>query len=278
MRQSTVYRYWVGSLFALATPSAAADAIHRELTLGSVAMDVPAVMHERLLPLAAYLSKELNRKVRVRPAPSLIKAAEAVANGSVDIAYLTPVAYVRAHKAGKVRILAKTLTRGNGQFRLMLVTRTDSPIRSVRDLAGKRFAFGDPAAALQRAVVVNAGVRLNEFSAYEYLGHYDNIARGVANGDFDAGILKDTTAAVWANKGLRVFYNSPELPPYNIVVNNKLDENLTLAIQTALIKLHPADPVHQKVIHAIDKNYTGFAVARDSDYDAVRMLTEPFRD
>lgn len=276
--RTIMHKYCLVGLFGLISLPAGADGKLRELTLGSVAMDIPAVMHQRLSPLAAYLSTELKRPVRVRPAPSLSKAADDIAHGSVDIAYLTPVAYVRAHKAGKVRILAKTVTRDKDQFRLMLVARTASSIRSVRDLAGKRFAFGDPAALLQRAVVVNAGVRLEELGSSTYLGHYDNIARGVANGDFDAGILKDTTAAQWKDKGLRVFYSSPLLPPYNIVVNNRLDDKLVRAIQNALIKLHPADPSHQKVIQSMDTSYTGFAVAEDSDYDVVRRLIEPFQN
>ena len=50
-------------------------------------------------------------------------------------------------------------------------------------------------------MVVGAGVKLEELGSYRFIGHYDNIARGVANGDFDAGILKDTTAYEWGTQG-----------------------------------------------------------------------------
>lgn len=248
------------------------------LSLGAVAMDIPAVMHQRLKPLANYLTQELGRPVRLQLSPDLSKAASDVAAGNVDISYLTPIAYVKAHAAGGVHILAKTVTKGRGAFRLMLVVRTDSPIRTVQDLAGKRFAFGDEAALLQRAVVVNAGIRLEQLAGYRFLGHYDNIARGVANGDFDAGILKDTTTFQWEKKGLRAIYASPELPPYNIAVGQQVKEPLRRAIQAALLRLNPANPEHRTVIKAMDENYDGFVPASDADYDVVRVLVKPFQD
>ena len=250
----------------------------KELSLGAVAMDIPAAMHKRLKPLANYLTRELGRPVRLQLAPDLSKAARDVAAGMVDISYLTPVAYVKARAAGGVHILAKTVTKGRDAFRLMLVVRADSPIHTIQDLAGKRFAFGDEAALLQRAVVVNAGIRLEQLSAYRFLGHYDNIARGVANGDFDAGILKDTTAFQWEKKGLRIIHTSPELPPYNIAVGRQVEEPLRRAIQAALLRLNTANPEHLVVIKAMDENYDGFVPASDADYDVVRVLVKPFQN
>lgn len=280
LAQSMTAGVWLGMLFFVLSMSATAETKERvpqELSLGSVAMDIPAVMHQRLKPLADYLTREIGLPVRLHMSPDLSKAVKDVAAGKVDIAYLTPIAYVDARSAGNVHILAKTVTQGRNAFRLMLVTRNDSSIRSIQDLAGKRFAFGDEAAILQRAVVVNGGIRLEQLAAYRFLGHYDNIARGVANGDFDAGILKDTTAIQWEKKGLRTFYASPELPPYNIVAGKHVSEPLRLAIQAALLRLNVENPEHRAVIKAMDASNDGFATATDADYDVVRTLTKPFR-
>jgi len=124
--------------------------------------------------------------------------------------------------------------------------------------------------------VVGAGVKLEELGSYRFIGHYDNIARGVASGDFDAGILKDTTAYEWERKGLRILHASPELPPYNIVVSRETRDELYNAIRRALLGLDPANPAHARVIKSLDPSYSGFAPTSDAEYDIVRTLIKPF--
>ena len=247
-----------------------------ELVLGSVAMDIPAVMHARLRPLTTYLSKELGVAVNLKLSPNMGAAINEAANANVDLAYLTPVAYLKAHDKGNAKIIAKTVTNGKSSFQLMIVVKEDSPIKTIEDLVGKSFAFGDPKALLQRAVVVNSGIELEQFKDYKFIGHYDNIARAVAIGDFDAGILKDTTAFKWQNKGLRILYRSPDLPPYNIAVTSRVSDDMANKLKNAFLKLDGKTPEHLQVIKALDKKYDGFADTSDAEYDIVRKLIVPF--
>ena len=158
----------------------------------------------------------------------------------------------------------------------MIVVKQDSPITSVQDLVGKRFAFGDRAALLQRAVVVGSGISLDQFSEYKFIGHYDNIVRAVMNGDFDAGILKDTMAYKWNGKGIRILYSSPELPPYNITASRNVDDALLAKLRKAFLSLDENKPADALVIKAVDKRYDGFAPTSDAEYDIVRQLVRPF--
>ena len=247
-----------------------------ELLFGSVAMDIPAVMHKRLKPLTQYLSKELNRPVSLKLSPNMGAAIKEVADKNVTLAYLTPVAYLKAHKKGNAKIVVKTVTKGKASFQLMIVVKKDSPIKTVADLKGKTFAFGDKRALLQRAAVVGAGIKMEDFSEYKFIGHYDNIARAVSNGDFDAGILKDTKAFKWEEKGLRILAASPDLPPYNIAANGDVSDELLAQLKKAFLALDPKNPEHLKVIKAVAKKYTGFAATNDAEYDVVRELIKPF--
>lgn len=249
----------------------------KPLRFGSVAMDIPAVMQYRLTPLTEYLSRQLKRPVILTLAPDMATAIKQLSNGTVDMAYLTPVAYIRSHAAGGARLIVKTVTEREASFRLMIVVRADSPIRTVADLAGKRFAFGDEAALLQRAVVVGADMPLQRLGEYQFLGHYDNIVRGVLNRDYDAGIVKDTMAYKWEGRGIRVVYRSPELPPYNVAVSNKVSAGLGRDIRSAFLRLRLDRPADRDVIQALDKNYTGFASTDDAEYNIVRRLIKPFR-
>lgn len=249
---------------------------NEELVFGSVAMDIPAVMHKRLKPLTQYLSTRLNKKVVLKLSPNMGAAISEAAKGTVDISYLTPVAYLRAHAKGNAQLIAKTVTKGKASFKLVIVVKEDSPIKSVQDLIGKSFAFGDERALLQRATVVGAGIKLNQFKEYRFIGHYDNIARAVMNKDFDAGILKDTMAYKWQGKGLRILHSSPALPPYNIVASKNVNEATLKELKNIFLSLDKNNSVHLKVIKAIDKKYDGFAATNDVEYDVVRKLIAPF--
>jgi len=247
------------------------------IKFGSVAMDTPAVMHSKLSPLTEYLSQSLGKKVVLKLSPNMPSAIREVAGGLVELAYLTPVAYIKSQSVGNTRLVAKTITNNKASFQLMIVVREDSKINSVEELTGKDFAFGDKAALLQRAVVLGAGFKLEDFSRYEFLGHYDNIARGVLNNDYTAGILKDTKAYKWEGKGLKIIYKSLSLPPYNITVSNKVDDTLFEKIKLAFLSLDINNPKHKIIIESLSKKYTGFAPTSDEEYDVVRKLIKPFQ-
>lgn len=248
-----------------------------EIKFGSVAQDTPSVMHRRLLPLTNYLSDALNRPVSLKLSSNMTGAINEVASGAVELAYLTPVAYIRSHDAGNSQIVAKMITKGKASFQLMIVVKDDSPIKTVNDLIGKSFAFGDPAALLQRATVVGAGIPLNKLGKYEFIGHYDNIARGIARGLFDAGILKDSKAYKWQEKGLRIIYSSPHLPPYNITASHKVNSKLLAEIKKAFLQLDISNANDKSIIQSMGKKYGGFVATSDSEYDVVRKLIKPFK-
>ncbi len=247
-----------------------------ELLFGSVAMDIPAVMHKRLKPLTRYLSNKLNRPVSLRLSPNMGAAIQEVVDKNVDLAYLTPVAYLKAHAEGNAKIVAKTVTKGKASFQLMIVVKKGSPYKTIADLKGKTFAFGDKRALLQRAAVVGSGINMEDFSSYQFIGHYDNIARAVLNGDFEAGILKDTMAFQWQDKGLRILAESPPLPPYNITASGNIDNETLAKLKDAFLNLDRNNPEHLVIIKAIDKKYDGFAATSDAEYDVIRRLIKPF--
>ena len=269
----SIHKYLIALSFLMISSLSMAN---DELVFGSVAMDIPAVMHKRLKPLTNHLSSQLNMQVNLKLSPNMGAAISNAASGDVDIAYLTPVAYLKAHKKGGVQLIAKTVTKGKASFKLMIVVKEDSPIKSVQDLIGKSFAFGDERALLQRAAVVGAGINLNQFNEYRFIGHYDNIARAVMNKDFDAGILKDTMAYKWEGKGLRILSSSAALPPYNIVASKNVSKASLEKLKKIFLSLDKNNPEHLKIIKAVDKKYDGFAATSDAEYDVIRKLIAPF--
>ena len=99
-------------LSAIQPVSGSAAEANDELHFGSVAMDVPTVMHRRLTPLTQYLSKELGKPVRLKLAKNMPGAIDDVSTGVVELAYLTPVAYIKSHKKATHVLLPRQSRKG----------------------------------------------------------------------------------------------------------------------------------------------------------------------
>lgn len=266
-----------GAGLAATLPARAAENRGADLSLGSVAMDVPAAMVKRLTPLAKYLSSQTGYNVMFRASPNLDSAVEDLGLGHTQLAYLTPVAYIEAHEKYGAAPLVSPLTHGKSTFNLVIAVRKDSPIRAMRDLHGKKFAFGDEKALLQPAVVMEAGIKLEDFASYAYLKHYDNIAKALLNGDFDAGILKDTIAAKFEPLGLRIIHVSPPLASYLFAASNRLTPETVAQLKAALLALNADTPENKAVLRALDPAYDGFVAAEDRDYHVIRKLIAPLK-
>ena len=247
------------------------------ITMGSVAMDIPVEMIKRLSVLTNYLALQTGLNIRFRPSPNLGSAVDELGGNQTQIAYLTPVAYIDARqKYGVIPLVAPTI-QGRPHFSLVIGAKAGSGIRNPADLKGKRFAFGDEKALLQKAAVASMGLNTTDFSQFAYLKHYDNIAKAVLAGDFDGGILKDSIADDFKDKGIVVIGSTPPLPSYIFAVHPSMPVNVRNKLRDAFLSLKKDTPVGTATLEAFDSSYDGFVVIQDSAYDPVRKLIQPFQ-
>lgn len=267
----------LGALLQPAWADTAPKAQGLEVTMGSVAMDIPVEMIKRMSALTNYLALSTNLNIRFRPSPNLGSAVEDLGTGQTQIAYLTPVAYITARKKYGVIPLVAPTTNGHPTFSLVIGVKTGSGIQTPADLKGKRFAFGDQKALLQRAAVASMGLGLHNFSNFAYLKHYDNIAKAVLAGDFDGGILKDSIAEGFKSKGIEVIGSTPPLPSYIFAVHPSMPVAVRNQLRDALLALKKTTPDRTATLEAFDRAYDGFTLIDDAAYDPVRVLIQPFQ-
>ena len=253
-------------------PAGATEAV----TIGSASMDIPVEMIKRFEPLARYLSVTTGMAVTFRPSPNLAATMEDLGNNQTQISYLTPVAYLEAHEKYQVVPLVAPTVNGKPSFSLVIVARNPGKIKTPSDLKGKRFAFGDEKALLQKAAVAGMGLKAEDFSQIAYLKHYDNIAKAIIAGDFDGGILKDSVALEFKNKGIKIIGTTPPLPSYVFAVRKDTPKPIVEKLKAAFLKLKKQG-ADAAVLQAFDHTYDGFVTVEDKDYDPVRKLIAPFK-
>jgi phosphonate transport system substrate-binding protein len=220
--------------------------------------------------LSRLMTAELGRPVVVEliVPPTYEQCLDEFLARKIDIVRFGPSSYVLAKQRSKdVQLLAaeREDSRGVG----LIVVREDSPIRTLRELQGKKFAFGDSQSTIGRylsqAELAAAGLVADKLAAFTFLDRHDNVFKSVEIGDHDAGALhldtfQDLNAkAVHKLRPIHTFDNAPK--PW--LARPGLDPALAKALTACLLRL--VDPAALKALKV-----PGFAPTADADFDLVR--------
>jgi len=276
MRLSNLTCSWVlAPSMGLAQQAAADEHPKAELTFGVYAADKPTVVYRQFLPMLEALQVELSRtldapaSVELRIFKTYDAAQDALAQGSVDFVRFGPSSYILVKaRQPDVTLLAMEQNDGAKTFKGMIVVRKDSPIRTIADLRGKRFAFGDESSTIGRYLaqlqLVNAGITAKDLKHHAFLGRHDRVFAAVEVGDFDAGAVKENTFEKQNAKGtLRVLAQFDNVTkPW--VARARLNARVAEALRTSLLGMK--DPAV-----LADFGVTGFLPATDADYDPIRQ-------
>ena len=264
----------LGLLFLLSTAARGHDpmvlAVHPYLP--------DAELLKRFTPLAEYLGKEIGLHMEIGIGKNYQDHIDSIGLGKVDIAFMGPASYVLlVERYGTKPLLVRLQSRGNAFFHGMVVTRRDSPVKSIADLKARRFAFGDPnstmSSLLPQFMLLETGIRLAHLKNFEYLGSHDNVALSVLVGDFDAGGVKEEIYRKYKDRGLAVLATTPPIPEHVFVARDDLPPEIFDAVQTALFKLNDTEQ-GRSILQRIKGKTAEVAPAKDSDYDKLRHIMQ----
>ena len=182
--------------------------VHADLILEVHPFKPPTQLVAAFAPLADYLSGKLGQPVTVRIAKDYQTHIEAIGNDAVDLAYLGPVAYVKLRAAyGPRPLLARQQIGNSPVFHGKIFVRQNSPLQTLADLKGQRFAFTEPHSTMgylvPRYQLWQAGIPVERLATYQFLGDHVNVALGVLTGDYDAGAVKEDVFELYKGRGLR---------------------------------------------------------------------------
>jgi phosphonate transport system substrate-binding protein len=236
----------------LAARGWAADA---PLRVSMIPTTDPSRMLRESEPLGAWLEKATGRKVTLTIPQNYAAVVEALVQGQVDLAHFGGFTFVQASKrAGAVPLVQRDRDR---EFHSKFITARDD-VRTVADLKGKRFAFGDvnsTSGHLMPAYFMRKeGVDPSVVDQAIYTGGHDATALAVAEGRVDAGALDE---AVWdrlTREGkvdpskVHVFWTTPPFVDYVWAARKDLDPAVARRIADAFLALDPAKPADRPIL------------------------------
>lgn len=264
-------------LLSAACPAAHAAADEGEpLILAVHPYLIATELVERFTPLARYLSKSTGRKVVVEISKNYQAHIDRIGMDQVDLAYMGPASYVKlVEKYQQKPLLARLEVAGKPFFQGVIITAGNSSIQRLADLAGKRFAFGDPDSTMSHLVplcmLINAGVDIEKLSRRAFLANHENVALGVLVGDFDAGAVKEEVFHHYQNRGLRLLQKTPPISEHLFVAASTLSETMIERLRQALYTLKD-DPDGRLIMENIKEEMTGMVPVHDHDYNNLREI------
>lgn len=256
------------------------------LRVGFVPAEDAQQVIQNAQPIVDILQKQLGMEVQPFVAADYTGIVEALRGNKLDIAFLTPASYVLAKNEANVRVALKSERKGSPYYYAAIITRADSGIRTLEDLRGKTFAFGDPlstsANVFPRKMFHEHGIDpVRDFKQVLYSGGHDATVLAVLNGKVDAGATyansPDGNDTAWMRylkntadvKKIHAIAFSEPIPADNLVINNNLDERIAKKVEETFLALSH-DPKGKQMLRDLYQ-IDGFVPATDQDYDSVRQ-------
>ena len=255
--------------------SVRSDSSTLSLTFGTYESEKAAVVQQQFAPILEYMQSQMKKRlgravdIKLKIYSTYEEGNDAIVKGEVDFARFGPASYIIAkERNSKIRLIVMEHKDGKKLSKGVIVVPAQSPVKSLADLKGRRFAFGDNTSTIGRylsqAELAKAGVRASDLKSFDYLDRHDMVFKAVETEVYDAGALKESTFKKLNKDGqLRVVHSFDNITkPW--IAKGGMEQNVFDALKEALLSLK--DPEAMKNL----KEATGFLPTTDDEYVFVR--------
>jgi phosphonate transport system substrate-binding protein len=230
-------------------------------------------------PLAQYLAARLGRPVELRTVDSWEGLAKSLANGETDLSLMGPWGYVLANHAAGAQVVSTILYDGKPEYFALMITHPDSGIKTMADLKGKTFAFGDKGSTSGYLIPLHhfqkQGIDPETYFSKVLYTKHQAIETQVAAGQLDAGADYNRNRNAMIEQGLIkaersvVIWQSAPLPNDAFAVSRSLyeDKAFVAKLQSALADLGAQLKTQPDLLPA---HYSGFVTMDNNFYKPIR--------
>lgn len=233
-----------------------------------------------------FLEKNTPYKYTISIPSSFVAVVEAFGTQRADIAALNTFGYIMAHEKYGAEAHLTFVRFGNSTYRSQIIARTDSPIKSLANIMGKKVAFVDPASTSGYLLPLKLFKDLNiKPKETVFAQKHDNVVSMVYQGQVDAGAtfyspaeageIQDARRLVKTQypdveKKVKIVQLTDSIPNDPFVFRKDLPKEMKEKIITALMNFI-STPEGRDAFHSI-YGVTELKKASDQDYESVREM------
>lgn len=267
---------------ASARPESVSTAAGREawpevIRVGLVPTEGGADTVKRFAPLRDYLTEQLDARVELKSASSYQGVITAMANDQLEFAWFGPKSYVEAARRANAEALVIELNpEGEAGYYGIFIVPADSPIQTLDDARGTRFAFTDPNST--SGCLIPSTILFDKFGEpaerffreVRFSGAHGTSILQVAAGELDIAATNDLDFAKMIEKGavqpddVRVIYTSDLIPGAPVAARADVPESLKVAVREAMLSIKD----HPEILLELQNG--GYQPVTDKEYDIIR--------
>ncbi len=227
-----------------------------------------------------YVGKKLDSPIEIIQRKTYRELNDMLEKRELYLAFVGSGPYVDGHKKFGMELLVAPVLYGKPFYQAYFIVHKGSPIKDIKGLRGKTFAFTDPNSNAGRLVPAYALSRLGEtpdtyFKEYIFTYSHDNSIKAVSKSFVDGASVNGLIWDYYNDrnpefvKDTKVIYKSPlyGIPP--VVVHPDIPASLKEKLRMIFLSMHE-DPEGKDILAEI--RVEKFIIPKDSSYDAIREM------
>jgi len=232
-------------------------------------------------PMADYLSKKLNRTIRIETSRNFKSFWQGIKQKRYDLVHFNQYHYVQSNKEFNYQVILKNAEFGKNTLAGAIVVRKDSKLNSLTELKGKKIMFGGGKKAMIAYVVPTYLLQQSGLSKKDYTEVFaknpPNALIGTYLKQADAGGTGDVllnhpviTKRIKPDQ-LKLIAQGNQLPHLPWATKDTMNPSLKKNIQHLLSTLH----LHEEGLKILKSAHlTQIHTATDKEYNIVRNIIE----
>jgi ABC-type phosphate/phosphonate transport system substrate-binding protein len=203
--------------------------------IGVVSRFAPSLLYKGYQPIVDYLNRVTPYRFALKMSNSYEDAVEQLSRGETVAAFLgTYVFAAKMRNDSLFALLAPRNDEGKPVFRVMLVTREDSKIDEVGELAGKKVGMPSRMSFSGNWLQMSLDKELLKKIRFIHYDFHHTVIQHIFREDIAAGVVKDRVAEEYIGKGIRVIKKSEQIPASPLVAGPLSDKEVLEKITEAL--------------------------------------------
>ncbi len=235
--------------------------------------------HSMFAPLASYLTQKLGREVQLKTAKNFATFRLAMKRKEYDLVHLNQYQYVVANDELGYHAIAKNVEFGESTIAGALMVRSDSGMKTIQDLRGKKILFGGGPGAMVSYIVPTYMLRDAGLNKGDYIEAFaknpPNAIISTYHGQADAAGVGDIALqlgmvhkAIDADKMTYLIRSEP-LPHLPWAVKDDMPQETREKIQKIMTGLKDS-PSGKAVLDSMEMS--DMQPVTDGDYDHCREI------